>query len=72
MYTTIQRRKVKRCIYLSKEKVNEQFGRKMNEDVDGNKKCKKGKGGELQQNKGWKWEVSTERGQNAKDLEGVF
>ena len=28
--------KVKRCIYQSKKKVNEQFGKKMNEDVNGN------------------------------------
>ena len=30
--------KVKRCIIQSKKKVNEQFGRKMNEDVNGNRK----------------------------------
>ena len=29
---------VKRCIYQSKKKANEQFGRKMNEDVNGNRK----------------------------------
>ena len=33
-----EKRKVKRCIYQSKKKVNEQFGREMNEDVNGNKK----------------------------------
>ena len=33
-----KRRKVKRCIYQSKMEVNEQFGRKMNEDVNGNRK----------------------------------
>ena len=33
-----EKRKVKRCIILSKKKVNEQFGRKMNEDVNGNRK----------------------------------
>ena len=27
-----EKRKVKRCIYQSKKKVNKQFGRKMNED----------------------------------------
>ena len=32
-----EKRKVKRCIIQSKKKVNEQFGRKMNEDVNGNK-----------------------------------
>ena len=31
-----EKRKVKRCIYQSKKKVKEQFGRKMNEDVNGN------------------------------------
>ena len=33
-----EKRKVKRCIYQSKKKVSEQFGRKMNEDVNGNRK----------------------------------
>ena len=33
-----ERRKVKRCIYQNKKKVNEQFRWKMNEDVNGNKK----------------------------------
>ena len=32
-----EKRKVKRCIYQSKEEVQEQFGRKMNQDVNGNK-----------------------------------
>ena len=37
-----EKRKVKRCIYQSEKKVNEQFGRKMNEYVNGNRKlfCK--------------------------------
>ena len=30
--------KVKRCIYESKKEVNEKFARKMNQDVDGNRK----------------------------------
>ena len=30
--------KVRRCIYQNKKKVNEQIGRKMNEDVNGNTK----------------------------------
>ena len=42
MYGSVQRReekrKVKICIFQSKKKVNEQFGRKMNEDVNGNRK----------------------------------
>ena len=39
MYGSLQRkRKVKKCIYQRKKKVKEQFGRKMNEDVNGNKK----------------------------------
>ena len=33
-----EKRKVKRCIYQSKEEVQEQFGRKMNQDVNGNRK----------------------------------
>ena len=33
-----EERKVKKCIYQSKKKVNEQFGRKMNEDMNGNRK----------------------------------
>ena len=33
-----EKRKVKRCIIQSKKKENEQFGRKMNEDVNGNRK----------------------------------
>ena len=33
-----EKRKVKRCIYQNKKKVDEQFGRKMSEDVNGNKK----------------------------------
>ena len=33
-----ENRKVKMCIYQTKKKVNEQFGRQMNEDVNGNRK----------------------------------
>ena len=33
-----EKRKVKRCIYQSKEEVQEQFGRKMNQNVNGNRK----------------------------------
>ena len=32
-----EKRKVKRCIYDSKNKVNEQFGRKINEEMNGNR-----------------------------------
>ena len=32
-----EKRKVKRCIYQSKKEVQEQFGRKMNQDVNGNR-----------------------------------
>ena len=32
-----EKRKVKKYIYQSKKKVNEQFGRKINEDVNGNR-----------------------------------
>ena len=31
-----EKRKVKRCIYQSKNKVNKYFGKKMNEDMNGN------------------------------------
>ena len=33
-----EKRKAKKCIYQSKKKVNNQFKRKMNEDVNGNRK----------------------------------
>ena len=33
--TKRRRKKVKRCIYQSKEEVQEQFGRKMNQDGNG-------------------------------------
>ena len=33
-----EKRNFKRCIYNSKKKVNEQLGRKMNQDVNGNRK----------------------------------
>ena len=33
-----EKRKVERYIYQSKKKVNEQFGRKINEDLNGNRK----------------------------------
>ena len=33
-----EKRKVKRCIYKSKREENEQFGRKMNQDMNGNRK----------------------------------
>ena len=33
-----EKKKVKRCIYQSKKEVQEQFGRKMNQDVNGNRK----------------------------------
>ena len=34
----IGKRKVKRCIYQSKKEVQGEFGRKMNQDVNGNRK----------------------------------
>ena len=56
-------RGVKRCIYQSKKKVNEQFARNMNEDMNRNRKLFwKRKVGELQHNKELKWEVGTIRG----------
>ena len=38
MYGSLQRRKrkVNRCIYQSKKKVNEEFGMKMNQNMNGN------------------------------------
>ena len=33
-----EKRKVKRCIYQSKEEVQKQFGRDMNQHVNGNRK----------------------------------
>ena len=33
-----EKKKIKRCIYQSKKEVNEQFRRKMSQDVDGNRK----------------------------------
>ena len=33
-----ENRKVEKCIYQRKREVNEQFGRKMNQDVDENRK----------------------------------
>ena len=49
-------------MYTSEQKESKwQFGRKMNEDVNRNRKLfwkemSNVKGGELQQNKEWKWE----------------
>ena len=48
-----EKRKVKRCIIQSIKKVNEQFGRKINKDVNGNrkllwKKVSNAKGGKLE------------------------
>ena len=59
------------------KKVNEQFGKNMNEDVNVNRKLfwievSNRKGGESQQNKGWKWEAGTGGGRSDKPLEGVF
>ena len=49
----------------------------MNENVNGNrrlflKEVSNGKGGELQQNKGWKLEFGTGGGRSVRDLEGVY
>src|SRR5678816_3363100 len=33
-----EKRNTKRCIHRRKEEVNEQFGRRMNEDIQGNRK----------------------------------
>ena len=34
----IEKRNFKRCIHQRKKEVNAQFGRKMNQDVNGNRK----------------------------------
>ena len=68
-----EKRKVKRCIYQSKKNVNEQFKKKMNEDVNGNRKLF---WKEVSNTKGGKAESCTRikegNGRLAKDLEGVF
>ena len=46
-------RKVKRCKYQREKKVNEQFGRKMNKDIDGIRKLF---WREVSKMKGWKVE----------------
>ena len=38
VWTRTEKRKAKRCIIQRKKKVNEQFGRKMNEDMNRNRK----------------------------------
>ena len=38
MFGRLQKGKVKRCIYQRKEEVQEQFGRKINQDVNRNRK----------------------------------
>ena len=37
-YGGLQKRKAKRCIHQSKKEVNEQFGKYINQDVEGNMK----------------------------------
>ena len=59
--------RVKRCIYQSKKKVNEQF-------VNGNRKLfwnevSNVKGGKVER---WKWQVGTGGGRSAKDLEDLY
>ena len=44
----MEKRKVKRCIYQSKKEIQEQFGRKMNEDVNGNRKLFLANGGKVE------------------------
>ena len=70
MYGSLQRREEKRLkvYFKSKKDVNEQFGREVNQDVNGNRKLfwKEVRLAEeiwrLQLSKGWKWEAGTERG----------
>ena len=47
-----EKKNVKRCIYQSRKRISDQFGRKMNKDVNGNmklfwKEVSNAKGGEL-------------------------
>ena len=50
-----EKRKVKRYIYQSEKEVNEQFGRKMNQDIEGNKKLFRKEVSKV--NKGWNWRL---------------
>ena len=43
-----EKRKVKRCIFQSKKELQEEFGRKMNEDVNGKRKLEE------------RWKIPTE------------
>ena len=52
-----EKRKVKRCIIQCKKKVNEQFGRKMNEALNGNRKLF---WKEVSNAKGGKWRIAAE------------
>ena len=52
-----EKRKVKRCTCQNKKKVNEQFGKKMNKDVNGNRKLF---WKEVSNTKGERWRVTTE------------
>ena len=71
-----EKRKVKRSIYQSKKIANEQFGRKMNQNVNGNRKLfwkevNKGEGGNVESCSRMKEEKGG-KGSSTKDLEGVF
>ena len=66
-FTIKKREKVKRCINQSRKEVQEQFGRKINQDANGNreffwKEVSETNDGkvELQKNKGWKLKIVLE------------
>ena len=63
-----EKRKIKRCIHQSKKEVQEQLGRKMNQNVIGNRKLS---WKEVSKENGGKVEKSG-RGRSTKDLEGVL
>ena len=53
-----EKRKVNRCIYQNKKKVNEQFGRKINRYVNGDRNCF---GRRRVMRKEERWRVAAER-----------
>ena len=69
MYGSVQKRerKVKRYIIQSKKKVNEQFGRKMNEFVNGNRKLF---WKEVSNARGERWRVAAVKDGNGKLAKG--
>ena len=48
------------------------YGRKQEVILEEREQSEQGKGEELKQNKGWRWEAGTGRGGSKKDLDGLF